>query len=100
MQAYFTDSLYHKLDSLIIPNQLILQSAIVSPTTGMVISPTQKTYDANVSQARFLHLKTSKHILLKAVAATTNGGNTNVKIYANYKLDVKLGVQVQIKTKI
>jgi len=100
MQAYFTDSLYNRLDSLIIPNQLILLSAAVNTTTGMVISPTQKTYDATVNKARLLHLKTSKHLLLKAVAATTNNGTTNVKIYATDRLDVKIGVQVQIKTKI
>lgn len=100
MQAYFTDTLYNKLDSLVIPNQVIIPSAVVSSTTGMVVASTQKTYDAVVNKARFANLKTAKHVLLKAVAATTNGGNTNVKIYSTYRLDVKLGVQVQIKSKI
>ncbi|MBI4947215.1 MAG: hypothetical protein HY840_12545 [Bacteroidetes bacterium] len=100
MQAYFMDSTYKKLDSLVIPNQLILQSAVVN-SAGIVVSPTQKTYDAVVSKARWENLKTSKYIILQAVAAaTTNGGNTNVKIYSTYRLDVKLGLQVQFKTKI
>jgi len=100
MQAYFTDTLYKKLDSLVIPNQLILQSASVNAGTGMVVSPTPKTYDAVVSKSRLLNLKNAKHVLIKAVAATTNGGATNVKIYSYYKLDVKLGMQIQVKTKI
>jgi len=103
MQAYFTDTLYNKIDSLIIPNQLLLQSAVVNATTGLVTSPTVKTYDASVSKARFMNLITAKarFVLLKAVAATANGGNPPpVKVYATYRLDVKLGLQVQVKTKI
>ncbi|MFH1005255.1 MAG: hypothetical protein V1781_07160 [Bacteroidota bacterium] len=100
MQIYFTDSIYNKLDSLMLPNQLILQSAIVNLSTGIVISPTQKTYDVVFTKTKLENLKRSKHILIKAVANTTNGGNTNVKFYSDYKLDVKLGVQIQIKKKI
>jgi hypothetical protein len=100
MQAYFTDTLYKKLDSLVIPNQLILQSATVNAVTGIVISPTPKTYDAVVNHARLLNLKNAKHVLLKAAVATTNGGKINVKIYSNYKIDVKLGMQLKLKAKI
>jgi hypothetical protein len=100
MQIYFADSLYNKLDSLVIPNQLILQSAVVDPNTGIVTSPTQKTYDAVLTRARLDNLTGSTYLLIRAVANTTNGGATNVKIYANYKLDFKLGLQVQVKAKL
>lgn len=100
MQGYFTDTLYKKLDSLVIPKQLILNSASVSSVTGMVVSPTEKTLDIVMDKARFQNLVNgkTKHILLKAVAATTNNSGTNVKIYSTYKLDVKLGLQVKAKT--
>jgi hypothetical protein len=100
MQIYFADSLYTKLDSLVIPNQLVLASATVNSSTGIVISPTQKTYDATLTKSRLLNLKTTKYLLILAKANTTNNGTTPVKIYANYKLDFKLGLQVQVKAKI
>src|SRR3569832_1646182 len=91
LQVYFADSLYKPIDSLVIPYQLILKSAIVNPITGKVVSPTEKVYDALLTQERARKLKTAKYLLIKANATTTSGGNTNVKIYANYKIDVKLG---------
>ncbi len=100
MQIYFVDSVYTKLDSLVTPNQLILKSGIVSSTTGMVTSQTVTTYDATLTKPRLANLKTSKYLLIRAVANTANGGNTNVKIYSNYKINFKLGLQVQVKTKI
>ncbi|MFY9311478.1 MAG: hypothetical protein WAQ28_20710 [Bacteroidia bacterium] len=100
MQVYFADSLYTKLDSLVVPNQLILQSGTVDSNTGMVTTPTSKTYDAALTKVRLDNLKTSKYLLVKAVANTTNGGNTNVKIYSHYKVDFRLGLQVQVKAKI
>ncbi len=98
IQVYFVDSLYTKLDSLVVPNQLILKSANVN-ASGVVTSPTEKIYDAVVTNTRLQKIKKSKYMLIKAIANTTYGG-TNVKIYSTYKLDVKMGLQVQIKKKI
>ncbi len=100
MQVYFVDSLYTKLDSLVIPNQLILQSATVNPGTGIVTSPSQTTYDAVLTKPRLDNLGGSKYLLIKAIANTFNNGTTNVKIYSNYKIDFKLGLKVQVKAKI
>lgn len=99
MQVYFADSLYTKLDSLVIPSQTLLQSGVVDGSTGMVTAPTSTTYDATLTKARLDNLKTSKYLLVMARAATTNNGNTNVKIYSHYKVDFKLGLQVQVKAK-
>ena len=100
LQIYFVDSLYTKLDSLVIPNQLVLRSGMVSPITGKVTSPTSTIFDAVLTKPRLIHLKPAKNIILKAIANTANGGVTNVKIYSDYKIDFKLGLQVQVKAKI
>lgn len=100
MQVYFADSLYTKLDSLVVPNQVLLKSGVVNINTGLVTSPTPTTYDATLTKARLNNLKTAKYLLVKASANTANGGNTNVKIYSHYKIDFKLGVQVQLKAKL
>ena len=105
LQIYFVDSLYTKIDSLVVPNQIILKSGIVNsivgdPNYGKVTSPSATIFDAVITRPRLLNLKPSKYLLIKAIANTANGGATNVKIYSDYKLDVKLGIQVQVKTKI
>lgn len=99
LQAYLTDSNFVKLDSLIIPNQLLLKSAIVNTTTGLVQSPSESKYDIVVTDTRLSKLKETTHMLIKAVASTTNNGSTNVKIYSHYKLDIKLGTQIKFKVK-
>lgn len=98
MQIYFTDSLYHKLDSLVIPNQLILKSGILN-SVGYVIAPTANTYVATVSKARLANLGNTKYLIIKDVETTTNGGKTNVKIYANYSVLLQLGVEAQLQIK-
>ncbi len=100
MQVYFVDSSYIKLDSLVIPNQLILKSAHLNTSTGLVTSPTENIYDGKMTNNRLMKIIPTKYIIIKSVAETANNGNTNVKIYANYKLDVRLGIQVKFKKKI
>ena len=73
---------------------------MVNSTTGKVISPTSTIYDGVLSKSRLSNLETSKFLLIKAIANTTNGGSTNVKIYSDYKIDVKMGLQVHVKAKI
>jgi hypothetical protein len=99
VQAYFVDSLYKKLDSLIIPNQLIVKSGVLN-AAGMVIASTPNTYNTTLTPQRLANLKTTKYMLIKSVEATTNNGSTNVKIYSTYRLDVKIGMQVKLKTTI
>lgn len=99
MQVYFADSTYKKLDSLVQPYQLILRSATVNPLTGKVSNSNDKIYDVTLNSTRVKNLKNAKYLLIKAVATTTSGGNTNVKIYSNYKIDLKLGIQANFKQK-
>ncbi len=96
MQIYFTDSLYHKLDSLVIPNQLIIRSGVLN-AAGIVIAPTQYTYRTTLTKARLAKLGNATHLLIKDVESTTNKGATNVKIYSNYRIDLKLGMEVLLQ---
>lgn len=97
MQVYFVDSLYVTLDSLVSPNQILLKSGTVNPATGRVTSAKETIFDATVNKARLLKIKNAKNIIIKAKASTTNSGTTNVKIYSDYTLGFKLGVQVQMR---
>jgi hypothetical protein len=72
----------------------------VNPLTGKVTNPTDKIYDVSITHERVAKLKKAKYLLIKAIATTTSGGNVNVKIYSTYKIDVKLGLQAQLKVKL
>lgn len=97
MQVYFTDENYNVLDSLLLPNQLVLAAASVNLTNGAVNNAQQKTTDIVLDATKIMHLNQTKKILVRATATTLNGGNTNIKIYDFYKLDVKLGAIAKMR---
>lgn len=104
MQVYFTDSIspvqpYYVLDSLISPYQVLVPAAGVDGT-GKVNSPSSKTTDITFDQTRINKIKTTTKLIVSGKFSTTNGGNTNVKIYSDYTFDVRLGAMVKIKTKL
>lgn len=104
MQVYFTDSIspaqpYHVLDSLISPYQVLVPAAGVDGN-GKVNSTSSKTTDITFNQTRINTIKTTTNVIIKGQFSTTNGGTTNVKIYSDYKFDIRLGAMVKIKTKL
>ena len=82
---------------ILLPNQLVLGSASVNLTTGAVINAQQKTTDVDLDAAKISHLNQTKKIIVRATATTLNGGNTNIKIYDFYKLDVQIGAKAKMR---
>lgn len=103
MSINFVDSSYHLIDSLIShPNQLVMPSASINTSTGMVTSSTTNTADFTIPSSVIPQLNKVKYILIGAVANTSHNGTTpptNVKIYDFYTLEVDLGVNVQLNVK-
>lgn len=89
---------YNLLDSLVVPNQLFMRSAQIDASTGKVTAPTEKTTDIYADRAKLARITGANKILIRAFGASTNNGNPNVKIYSDYKLTVKIGVQTQLNT--
>lgn len=89
---------YNILDSLIVPNQLFMRSAQIDVNTGKVTAPTEKTTDVYADRAKLARITGANKLFIRAFGASTNNGNTNVKIYSDYKLTVKIGVQTQLNT--
>jgi len=99
LQAYFVDSAYHKLDSLISPSQTVFKSGVVN-LSGMVTAPTATTLDIPVDNNRIKNITNSKYIIIQGALSTTNSGKTNVKLYSYYTLLVRLGIQIQGNIKV
>jgi hypothetical protein len=99
MQIFFTDDSYHVLDSLVTDNTVIVQAGDVNLTTGAVTKATEKISTFNYDKARINKIVGAEKILVKAVMNTSNSTSQNVKIYSNYRLQVKLAVQAQLNVK-
>jgi hypothetical protein len=103
IQVYFVDSVNTKLDSLIAApsSSLIIKSGPVDPTTKRVISSgiTTPPVDITIDRAKLKKLSATKSLIIHAKATTTNAGTQDVKIYSDYKLEIKLGLQIQVDAK-
>lgn len=98
MQIYFADSLGNKLDSLLTSIDKIISSGIVGPAPSYkVITPTEKHLSIQIDQKKMDNLLKAEKLIILADLATTNNGVDKVKIYSDYEIDVKLGVQAKGK---
>ncbi len=99
VQVYCTDTLYNKLDSLIVPYDLLIKSGITD-VNGKVIQATNKATEIKIDSSRMTRLADTKKLLIQANMATYQSGTTPVKIHSTDKIDVKLSARAQLKIKI
>lgn len=95
VQIFFTDSTYKTLDSLITPYKIIMPSAQVD-NNGKVSVKTNQVTDIELSHDKLEKLKNTRKLLIRGRLNTANNGNTDVKIYTDYTLDVKMGVKAKL----
>jgi len=95
-QVYFTTENYTMLDSLVYGDRLLMPSAAINSATGIVTASTIKSTDHTLDRGRILKITTAKKLILQASLTSSNNGNTNVKIYADYKFKVNLGAIAKI----
>lgn len=101
MQLYFVDSVYNKIDSLLVPIQQVISSGVVGPAPDYkVISSTHKLTTAKIEHDRIMNLVNVEKLLIYAKLETVNSGNTIIKMYSDYYLDVKIGMQAQVSTTV
>jgi hypothetical protein len=102
MQVYFTDSLYHVIDSLTGSNQIIIKEAPVDPTTFLPYPDQFGLRDTSffIDLTRMDRLFTARKILVKAVMNSANEGIPNVKIKAAHLLRVNFSALVRLKVSV
>lgn len=96
LQFYFLDDNNMILDSLF-DNQKMLLTAAAVDADGFTVSPTPLTTDIQVPAARLAAMNQSKMMLMKINLATTNDGQTPVRITPDQALGVKLGAILSIE---
>ncbi len=97
VQIYFTDTLYTVLDSLLSSFQQVIASAVPGgPPDYKVISPTNKTTTILFDKSRLNNIVNTKKMILKTKLATSDNGNTIVKIYSDYNMEIRLAARAQL----
>lgn len=106
LQVYFVDTtdspfgtIYTLLDSVLAPFQNILNSASID-VNGKAIGSMEKTIDQWFDSGKLKNIAKAKKIFVRGQMTTSNNGNTNVKIYSDYKLDVRIGAMAKLKQTI
>jgi hypothetical protein len=107
VQIYFveytvenTDTVYTVLDSLLSPYQNMMTSGFVNTSTGRVSAPSIKTIDQWLDSRKLDRISRSKRIFVRGHLTTANNGSVDVKIYSDYKLDIKVGIMAKLKQNI
>lgn len=98
VQVYFADTMGYVLDSLL-KDDVLLASAIVG-NNGRVTTATEKNTEIIYPEEKILRLKHVRKIYVKASTSTYKNGTQNVKIYSDYRLDLKIAGRAKLKFKI
>ncbi len=99
IQVILTDDKYVKIDSLFLSNQQPIIKSGEIDLNGLVNKPGVDTIDINFDNSRIKPIQKVKHALVRAIVNTANNGQTFVKFYSQYRLDVSLGFQTELKIK-
>ena len=97
LQLIFVDESMNALDTLFIPGEVVIPSGIVDAGTGRVLIPGKKIHDHVFQRSRIEKILSAKDIIVVAAASTFNNGNSNVKIYNDYQLKIKIGAIAKMK---
>jgi len=96
VQFYFLNDNNTVLDSLFKNQEMILTAASVD-ADGFPINPTPLTTEIEVPASRLTAMNESKKMLMKISLATSDDGQTPVKITPDQALSVKLGAILSIE---
>lgn len=92
VQVYFLDANNVIKDSLMTTGSTVFLDPAPVGADGRVTTPTSLTRNYVIEAARVKKLSTVTKVVVRATTNTTNAPNTNVKIYSDYRIALKLGV--------
>ncbi len=96
VQVYFTDNLFHVLDSMITNGADVIQAGIVNPTTQLVVTPSSKLTEVSISNERLRKIENTKKLIIKARLTSYGYPAQVIKITNNDYIDVKLGMKAKV----
>ncbi len=97
IQLIFVDDSLNALDTLFVPGEVIIPSGLVDLNTGRVSIPGKKVQDLVFTRSRIEKILNATQLYVVASATSFNNGNTNIKIYNDYHLKIKIGAIAKMK---
>ncbi|MEI8202719.1 MAG: hypothetical protein WCH34_06880, partial [Bacteroidota bacterium] len=98
IQLYFADSVYTIKDSLLNPYQQMILAAQSGPAPDLKVqTPTNKITDIVIDGTRLKALDRIKYIIVKSELWSYDYTQSDIKIYMDYALDLKIGAKVKFK---
>lgn len=99
-QLYLADENFKILDSLLIAPKNFINSGMVD-ANGKVTQPVTTITDVVIDKMKIPNFMKTFYIITKAEVESYKGRKQNsVKIYEHYKLNVKVGMQIQSKMRL
>lgn len=99
VQVYFADSNMVILDSLFNGKENILMAADPGPAPDFKVSiPVEKWTYIKKDKQSIDNMMDAKRAIIDVEASTADDGNSIMKIYSDYTVDVKVGIKATIKT--
>jgi hypothetical protein len=95
VQILFTNDNFDILDSLFSPDEIVIASGLIDPVTERVVLPAIKKTVSKLDRSRLLNLMNATHLIIQSKASTTDNGN-NVKLFADYTLDLKISTRAKL----
>ncbi len=96
IQVYFVDTTtWVVLDSLFGVDKDVFKSGVID-ADGRVIESTNKVTVVDLTRDQIDNALKSHKMLMKAYVETAEGGTRDVKFYADYSLDFKLGTKLEL----
>jgi hypothetical protein len=98
VEMVFVDSLFKPVFTFIPAGTTVIKGSSVDAVSGKLISSTELRNDYIIDRTGIQNLKNVKKLIIKAKVSTSKdaGGNQpNVKFYNFYKLNARVGLQVQ-----
>ena len=98
LQIQFADSNNVVLDSLFSTASYILKSPVPGPPPGYrVTAAVSNNIDVRLDKTKLNKIYNTKKIFIRAYISTANSGTTPLKLYADYVLDVNIGLRAKYK---
>ncbi len=97
VQMYFLDENHAVLDSIFSDGYKEVVPSSLVDVNGELLSASAARTDIVVDEVRVGTLKNAKYIVVATKLATANAGATAAKFYADYIMNVRLGILAQVK---
>jgi hypothetical protein len=92
----FTDENQLPVDTILVPGSLVIPSGTIMSPSERVSLPGTRITEIPLTASEIEKIAHAKYLIVEARASTAGGGNTDVKIFSDYRIKVSIGARAKI----